>query len=136
MRVLAYCVMPNHFHLVCWPAIDGQLPRFMRWVTGTHAARWRSWTGTRGYGAVYQGRYRCSPVKSDGHLIAVCRYVERNPLRASLVEWAEDWPWSSLQQRLKGVDAVQLTDWPAPRPFNWLAMVNAGDSASLQALRG
>ena len=60
-------------------------------------------------------------------LLKVCRYVERNPLTAGLVERAEDWRWSSLWVREHGTDEQKalLHDWPTPRPGDWLARVNA-----------
>src|SRR5215211_1170850 len=80
--VLAYCVMPNHWHLVLRPGRDGELSEFMAWLTMTHAQRWRTSHQTVGYGPLYQGRFKSFPVEADGHLLTVLRYVERNPLRA------------------------------------------------------
>src|SRR5256885_2321789 len=54
MRLLAYCVMPNHFHLVLWPRGDGDLSRFMRWLTLTHTQRWHAHRGSAGAGHLYQ----------------------------------------------------------------------------------
>jgi putative transposase len=56
IRLLEYCVMPNHWHLLVWPERDDQLTRFMRWITGVHAQRWRQARGQPAKGAVYQGR--------------------------------------------------------------------------------
>src|SRR5688572_18072309 len=86
MRLLAYCVMPNHWHLVLWPRRDGDLSRFMARLTHRHAIGWREARGSLGVGHVYQGRFKSIPVQSDSHLLTLCRYVERNPLRAGLVE--------------------------------------------------
>jgi putative transposase len=127
MRLLTYCVMPNHFHLVVWPATDGQLTEFMWWFQLTHSKRWVGFRQIRGIGAVYQGRFRAFAVQDDGHLLTVCRYVERNPLRAGLVERAEDWPWSGLRQRVKNCTGPELTTWPILQPRNWLEIVNAAD---------
>src|SRR5439155_23281390 len=99
LRLLAYCAMPSHWHLIVWPTAAGELSRFMHWLTCTHAQRWHSAHGTSGTGAVYQGRYKAIPVESDLHLLRVCRYVERNALRAGRVPRAEDWRWSSLWRR-------------------------------------
>jgi putative transposase len=96
MLLLAYCIMPNHFRLVLWPREDGDLPRFMRWLTMTHTQRWHAHRRTAETGQLYQGRYKPFPVDSDEHLWTVCRYVERNPVRAALVARAEDWRWGSL----------------------------------------
>jgi len=69
-------------------------------------------------------------VQTDEHFLTVCRYVERNPLRASLVKQAEAWPWSSLWRRRCGVARTRelLTDWPVDRPARWTARVNAAET--------
>lgn len=89
IRLLAYCVMPNHWHLVLWPRVDGDLSRFVGWLTLTHTQRWHAHRHTTGSGHLYQGRFKSFPVQTDEHFLAVCRYVERNPLRAGLVSRAE-----------------------------------------------
>lgn len=136
LRTLAYCVMPNHFHLVVWPGSDTQLARFMHRLTLTHSKRWHGSRGTIGEGPLYQGRYKAFPVQGDRHFLAVCRYVERNALRARLVEAAESWPWSSLSQRCRNSNVIDLHAWPIPIPLDWCQRVNAAESeAELTALR-
>lgn len=138
MRVLSYCIMPNHWHLVLWPHEDGDLSEFMRWLTVTHSKRWQAYRGLAGSGHLYQGRFRSFPVEEDGHFLAVCRYVERNPLRAELVEEAQQWRWCSLWRRQKPRErkAGLLTDWPVPRPPDWLELVNQPQTQQeLAALR-
>ena len=95
IRLLEYCVMPNHWHLLVWPERDDQLTRFMRWITGVHAQRWRQARGQPGKGAVYQGRYRWVAVQDGQHYDVARRYIQQNPVRARLVDCPEDWPWSS-----------------------------------------
>ena len=124
LRVLAYCAMPNHWHLVVWPAAAGDLSRFMHWLTCTHAQRWHAVRGTSGTGPVYQGRYKAIPVETDPYVLRVCRYVERNPLRASLVPRAEDWRWSSLWRRRNFCTDDFLHDWPVAVPTDWIEHVN------------
>jgi putative transposase len=128
VAIFAYCLMPNHWHLVASPASDGALSRFMHWLTTTHARRWQLAHGAEGEGAVYQGRFKAIPVAGDRHFLWVCRYVERNALRAGLVDRAETWPWSSL-----GTRAPWTARWPCPRPANWLEHVNLPQT--LQELR-
>ncbi len=99
MRLLAYCVMPNHFHLVVWPRRDGDLSRFMRWLTMTHTQRWHAHHHSAGSGHLYQGRFKSFPVQSDEHLLTVCRHVERNAVRAGLARRAERWRWGQPQRR-------------------------------------
>ena len=98
-RICAYCWMPNHWHFVLWPQHDGDLSRFMQRMANMHTQRWQRAKGCVGHGHLYQGRFKSFPVESDDHFYAVVRYVERNALRAGLVERAEDWPWGSLHQR-------------------------------------
>src|SRR2546428_13939206 len=81
MRLLAYCVMPNHWHLVLWPRGEGDLSRFMSWLTLTHSQRWHAFHQSVGTGHLYQGRFKSFVVQADDHLLTVCRYVERNALR-------------------------------------------------------
>src|SRR5208337_4983992 len=94
--LLAYCVMPNHWQLIVWPHQDGEVSRFVGWLTLTHTQWWRAHRHTRGSGHVYQGRFKSFPVQGDEHFLTACRYVERNALRANLVERAEAWRWCSL----------------------------------------
>lgn len=102
IRVLAYCLMPTHWHVVLWPAAAGELSAFLRWLTLTHSMRWHQHHHSTGSGHVYQNRFKAFAVAEDDHLWTVLRYVERNALRAGLVRRAEDWPWSSLACRLAG----------------------------------
>ena len=125
VRILAYCVMPNHWHLVLWPRRDGDLSRFMAWLTLTHTQRWHAQHQSVGTGHLYQGRFKSFPVQSDEHFLTVCRYVERNALRAKLVIRAESWQWSSLWRRNQGGKQSQwLTDWPVSRPRQWVKLTN------------
>ena len=63
ISLLAYCLMPNHWHLVLWPDRDGSLSTFMQLLTFTHAMRWNASRGISGAGAVYQGRFKAIPVQ-------------------------------------------------------------------------
>ncbi len=92
-RLLAYCVMPNRRHLVVWPREDEELSDFTGWLTLTHTQRWHAHRHGTGSGHLYQGRFKSFLVQNDDHIETVCRYVERNPLRANLVHRAEDWRW-------------------------------------------
>ena len=82
------------------------------------------------------GAFKSFPIQADEHLLAVCRYVERNPLRANLVAAAQAWRWSSLGQRAQGGSAPTLAAGPVPLPADWVRHVNAPQTeAELEALR-
>lgn len=125
VRIVAYCLMPNHWHLLLWPSEDGELSTFMKWLTGTHALRWRRGRGTTGQGAVYQARFRATAVDDVWHLLAVWRYIERNPLAAGLVSRAEDWPWSSAAPFVGQRRQLPLDATPFALPAGWLDLVNS-----------
>ncbi len=126
LRILAYCLMPNHFHLVLHPREDGDLQKFMQWLTLTHTQRWHTKNRTIGTGHLYQGRYKSFLIEEGNHLLSVIRYVERNPLRAKLVRKAENWGFSSLARRLSKNSEKQklISEWPIEIPENYLDFVN------------
>jgi putative transposase len=128
IRIYTFAVMPTHWHLVLSPYGDGELSTFMRWLTVTHAQRRRTDLGTRGRGAVYQGRYKAIAVQDGHYFIQLCHYVERNARRAGLVAAAEDWPWTSASPDANRPDRPQLAPWPVPRPADWSALLNAPES--------
>jgi len=80
IRVVAYCLMPNHRHLLLWPKHDGELSNVVRWITVTHTQRWHAHHQTAGTGPAYQGRFKSFPVQMNEHFLTVARYVERNAL--------------------------------------------------------
>ncbi|MBI5135543.1 transposase [Candidatus Uhrbacteria bacterium] len=126
MRLLAYCVMPNHWHLVVHPQNDGDLSQFMGWLTNTHTRRWHAQKETIGQGHLYQGRYKAFLVQDDIYFLTLVRYVERNAKRANIVEKAEDWKWSSVWRRENGSDEQKklLSIWPIPPGRGYLTWLN------------
>jgi putative transposase len=121
--ILAWCLMPNHIHLVLCPRADGDLARWMHWVLTTHVQRHRVRYKTTG--RVWQGRYKSFPIQADSHLLTVLRYVERNPVRAGLVPRAVDWKWSSASAREpSGGPHPLLSSSPVSLPAPWLDWVD------------
>jgi putative transposase len=120
IRLLAYCLMPNHFHLAVWPNGDGDLSTYMRWLLTAHVRRYHQHYHSSGH--VWQGRFRAFPIQEDEHLLTVLRYIERNPVRAGLVARAQDWSWSSAA--CAGDGTPRLDTGPVPRPQDWLDHVN------------
>jgi REP-associated tyrosine transposase len=96
VRLFAFCLMPNHFHLVVEPEASVDLSRFMQWLMTSHVRRYhRHYEGS---GHVWQGRFKSFPIQRDEHLLTVLRYVRQNPVRASLVSTESEWPWSSASR--------------------------------------
>jgi putative transposase len=128
LRILGYTLLGNHWHFVVWPRQrqHQQVTDFFRWLTHTHSQRWHAHHGTSGMGPLYQGRFKSFPIAADEHFLAVLRYVEGNPLRAGLVERAEDWRWGSLYRRTRGTPAERalLADSPVPLGRRWCGQVN------------
>ncbi|TWU16390.1 transposase [Allorhodopirellula heiligendammensis] len=126
VELFCYQLMHNHYHLVLRPLIDGEMSRFMGWVGGTHTMRYHAHYHTSGLGHVYQQRYKSFPIQDDDHFFIVCRYVERNALRAGLVTHAENWRWGSLWRWLQSPEPNPqlLSAWPIPRRPRWVQRVN------------
>lgn len=134
LSILAACVMPNHFHLVVSQQGNHDISRWMHWLLTTHSHRHHLRFGSSG--RVWQGRFKAFPIERDGHLLTVMRYVERNALRAGLVERAEQWAWGSLAWRGAGSAGALLAKPPVTLPCDWAQRVNAPQSAEeVAALR-
>jgi putative transposase len=129
MRILAYVVMPNHWHLILSPRKDGDLGIFMHWLSTTHTRRVHVATKTIGAGHLYQGRYKSFLVDSDNYLLTLIKYVERNPVRAKLVRVCENWQWGSAWRRINGnKEQKKLLDpSPTPLPHGYLRFINTSD---------
>ena len=120
-EILAYCLMPNHFHLVV-DAETEQLSLGMQRVNGVYAQRFNRVHGFRGH--LFQGRFHTKPIREEGHLPTGIRYVLLNPVRAGLCDRPEHWRWSSYrasigvapaprflaQQRLLSLFGIQPAD--------------------------
>lgn len=136
VRLLPYCLMPNHWHLVVWPRHDGDLSRLMNWLTLTHTQRWHQHHQSVGDGHVYQGRFKSFPVETNEYLVTVCRYVERNPVRGgprrtSRTLAVEQCPAVGIEQ-----PGVPLSSGPTQRPADWLQWVNQAErQEQMEAVR-
>jgi putative transposase len=125
VRLVAFCLMPNHFHLVLWPLKGGEISVYMQCLMNAHLRDLTPRHGTTGQGHVYQGRYRNHLIQNECHFLNVCRYVESNARRAGLCKKAEEWPWSSLSCAGPDPDINLLSLWPTAKPSDWLDQVNA-----------
>ena len=118
VRVWAYCLMPNHVHLIVVPSRADGLARALGETHRRYTRRVNFREGWRGY--LWQGRF-ASFVMDEPHLLAAAAYVERNPVAAGLVDRAEQWAWSSAKAHVRGKpDGVAETDWLADRTAGWV----------------
>lgn len=128
IQILAYCLMPNHWHLLLKPYGDKDLSTFMRYLTLTHTQRWHAHYQRVGYGHLYQGRFKPFPVEEDEYFLQLTRYIESNPIRAKvkLVDKAQDWKWGSLWRREYGnkEEKELLSPWPIPADKDYLKLIN------------
>ncbi|HEY8748408.1 MAG TPA: transposase [Tepidisphaeraceae bacterium] len=137
MRVLAWCLMPNHWHLLLWPRKDGELASFMLRLTTAHVRRHFAHYHNSAGGHLYQGRYKSFPVQDDHHFLVACRYIEANASRSNLCSKPDAWRWGSLwAAEHGGANDPKPDPWPLQRPRDWPAIVNAVMSkAELERLR-
>lgn len=104
---LAYCLMNNHYHLVLQTR-RANLSRLMRLVNGAYAQGFNQRHGLVGH--LFQGRFHAVHVDRDAYLLEVCRYTDLNPVRAGLVDSADDWEWSSCRAHCGLVAAPRWLD--------------------------
>ena len=107
VKLFAFCLMPNHFHLVVEPETQVSLSNFMQWLMTSHVRRYHQHYESSGH--IWQGRFKSFPIQRDEHLITVLRYVRQNPVRAGLVATPQEWPWSSAK-RVDPVDSPPVAD--------------------------
>ena len=126
MRILAYVLMPNHWHMLLYPRLDGDLSKSLQWLCTSHAHRHHARKETVGNGHLYQGRYKSFLVENDTHLLTVLKYIERNPARAKLSRTPEEWRWNSAFIRLHGTtkQKMLLTESPVDLPRNYRQWIN------------
>jgi len=109
-ELFAYCLMPNHFHLLL-RLENMSLSRIMQRLLSTFAHHSNRRTQQQGH--VFQGRFKSVSCRSDPQCLALLRYIHLNPVRAGLVEIPEQWPWSGHGEYL-GANGRHLIDWDFP----------------------
>ena len=105
--IYAYCLMPNHYHLVCRTR-DANISPAGAFLNGVYAQWWNHRHGRCGH--VTQGRFKAQLVQNDLYLRVVCRYVMNNPVRAGLVQHPQDWEWSSARVAVGEGEAPPFLD--------------------------
>ena len=131
LKILAYCLMDNHVHFVAMPEREDSLSRVYNVAHMRYSQYYNKRIG--GYGHLWQGRfYSC--ILDERHLRAAVRYVERNPVRAKLVESAQEWPWSSAlthsgQRNEKAMEMANLFSYMEGDFVEWAEYLREQDSA-------
>ena len=112
VKVYGYCLMTNHVHLILDPADEpSNLSKLMKRLAGRQTRHVNSYK--KRTGSLWEGRYKSSPIETDIYLLACQRYVERNPVKARMVEQAGDYEWSSYKQHVGLVDDCWIDIDPA-----------------------
>jgi len=124
MQIIAFVLMPNHFHLMLRPQEKTSISTFMQWTTTTHVRRHHLRHDLVGAGHLYQAPYRAGWCNNERRALATLRYIEANPVAAGLVDEAERWEWSSLWLRTQGDPRGLLSPCPIELPENWIECVN------------
>jgi putative transposase len=134
VAVWAYCLMPNHVHLILVPQDEDGLRKALGEAHRRYTRRVNVREGWRGH--LWQERFH-SFAMDEGHLLAAARYVELNPVRAKLKRRARDWRWSSARAHLAGEDDALVTAAPLlERVPDWRAFLAGGlEADALEALR-
>ena len=117
VKLYGYCLMPNHFHMAVNPKKGEELSRWMQWLMTSHVRRYHKHYGSSGH--VWQGRYKSFMIQEDRHLLMVLRYIEGNPVRAKLVQLANEWRWSSLEETLSRRKRILTDGAPIELPKEW-----------------
>jgi putative transposase len=125
IKIVSWCIMPNHWHFVVLPAEDGVLSKYFGWIANTHTQRFRKLNSSWGEGSLFCGRFKSQLISDHDSLPVVCRYVERNPVAANLVADARRWPWSSLgQDRCLNSFPLPIEELPERNKPGWIDWVN------------
>lgn len=117
IEIFAYCLMPNHFHLIVRPRIADHLSKWMHKLMIGHVQRYRIFYHSSGH--IWGNRFKHFVIQQDEHFLTALRYVERNPVRAKLVASAKDWKWSSFRERMKRAPNSSIDISPVALPDDW-----------------
>jgi len=102
MKLVAYCLMPNHYHLLVFPQTKEAVPKLMRQIANAYTTYFNRKKKREGY--LFSSRYKAVAVESEYQLLHLSRYIHLNPVVAGLAELPEAYPWSSGAAFLGGQD--------------------------------
>ena len=93
IKIFAYCLMPNHFHIIAMPGKAEFLSKFMQWLMTSHVRRYHKHYKTSGH--VWQGRFKSNVIEGEAYILECLNYIHNNPVRAKIVAESKDYLWSS-----------------------------------------
>jgi REP element-mobilizing transposase RayT len=108
IRVFAYCLMDNHYHLF-FQTPKANLSRVMRHLDGIYTQRYNR--VHRRDGPLFRGRYKSIVVDKESYLLAVARYIHHNPVEAGLVQFPEQYEWSSCKEYVRILEGQKVPAW-------------------------
>ncbi len=133
IEIWAYCLMPNHIHLVAVPEREESLARGIGEIHRRYTRHINFKKGWKGY--LWQGRFSSFPM-DEQYLLAAVRYVELNPVRAKIVKKAQTYRWSSAKAHLSGVDDGLVKVKPMlDRVENWTELLASGEQGEFDVVR-
>lgn len=133
IEIWAYCLMPNHIHLVAVPEREESLARGIGEIHRRYTRHINFKKGWKGY--LWQGRFSSFPM-DEKYLLAAVRYVELNPVRAKIVKKAQTYRWSSAKAHLSGVDDGLVKVKPMlDRVENWTELLASGEQGEIDVVR-
>jgi putative transposase len=135
-RLLGWCLMPNHVHLIAVPDREDSLAVLLRRVHGRYAQYYNARGGRTGH--LWQNRFFACVLDGE-RLWTALSYVDQNPVRAGMVRWAGDYRWSSATAHVSGLDEYRVIDmewWRVEgRGADWAGIIDAGELQAVATLR-
>lgn len=122
INIYAYCLMPNHFHIVVYTNDAQSLSKALHWISSSYVRYYNKKYKISGH--LWQGRYKSFIVQQDSYLLVLLKYVEANPKRANIVKRCEDFKYSSAYNRINKIDDNILDIVPIELPNNWSNYIN------------
>lgn len=136
ISVIAYCLMPNHYHFLLRQNGPHPVSAFVQAVFNSYTKAFNKMFGRSG--TLFEGPFRAIPVEQDGYLIHLCRYIHRNPVEAGLVEHPAQWPFSNYREWVGErngtlVDGALVREWfPSPGEYEQFVL-SCAPSAEIEA---
>jgi putative transposase len=125
IKIYAYCLMPNHFHLVIYTKYADSLSQAMHWISSSYVRYYNKRYNISGH--LWQGRYKSFIVQEDSYLLVLLKYVEANPKRARIVKDCIDYKYSSANNRIKNNENLITDEVPILLPDDWYAYINSDE---------